>query len=148
MKTSPAEVLKFMLVQQSILTNASTKGAWPCYVSAMPDGAGVADNAVCAYDTSPLLDGRYMRTGENVEHPGVQFKVRAVDYRTGWNKAQEIAAYLDTVLRSAFAIEDFQYVVQSISTGGVLPLGQEEGTTKRRYLFTLNCNATLSSVQS
>lgn len=148
MKSSPADVIKKILIEEQLVSDPESVGApWPCYVSSLPD-ASTPDNAACLYDTSPKLDGRLMRTGESVEHPGVQVKVRSKTYREGWAKIDSISTKLDAVLRRSLVIEDFNYTVQSISTGGVLPNGLEEGTTKRRHLFTLNCQVTLSSVST
>lgn len=143
MKISPAELLKNILTQNSLLTEVSAKAAWPCFVAHMPDAETIPDNAACIFDTSPILDGRYMRTGESVEHPGNQILIRSFDYKLGWNKLQDIGAYCDSLYRVTQTVDDYQYTIQNISTGGILSLGLEDGSSKRRFMFTLNTTMTV-----
>ncbi len=147
MKASPAEVIRQMLLTSALVTAPAAKADWPCYVSNMPDGDGVKNEAVAVYDTNPLVDGREMRTGEVIEHFGVQVKVRSTEYRIGWNKITAIADRCASVIRTNVIVDDFTFTLQNVTTGRVLPNGVEEGT-KRRNIFTLNCTVTMSAVQN
>lgn len=147
MKATPAEVVRELLIAAALVTRPSLRQAWPAYLTNMPDGDGVADDAVCVYDTTPVTEGRVMRGGETIKHPGLQVKVRAKDYRAGWDKTSAIAERFDAVLRATVNLDGFVFLIQSISHGAVLPNGMEE-STKRRFIFTLNCQLTISAVQA
>lgn len=147
MNKSPAEILAKYL--QDILTvdDPTRSNQWPIYISHMPDGDDAPGDCVAIYDTTGFLDGRYMETGQVVEHPGVQIKVRATDYGTGWAKAKEIATDFRQIRKTEVVLEGITYKVHSItSRTPILVLGVEGGTN-RRELFSINFTTTLEEIQ-
>lgn len=139
---TPAAILREYLILQGLVTLPSVAGNWPMYVSSMPDGDNVDDNAGAAYNTTPIKDGRLM-AGAVIQHYGVQIKIRAVDETTGWNKCSAIAAEFDRVHNASVVHNGTTYLLENISqTTGINSLGTEPGT-KRRELFTMNYIVTL-----
>lgn len=133
--------------------DGGTAGDWPAYVDHMPDDpeetadpVPIPDAAVCVYTTTALGDGRYMRTGERVEHPGFQVRVRARSRAAALAKANAIAAALDAVRRDAVAVGANNYRLDAVHRqGGVIVMGQEPGD-RRRWHFSVNGTATVSNV--
>jgi len=114
---------------------------WSIFISFLPD---LPDKAICIYDTAGKLDGRMMRTGEQIEHPGIQIRVRGPTYEETWLKAQAIALTLDAVQNSVVTTDEEEYIVHNVSrTGAIIPLGIEENTRGRRHHFTINMILTL-----
>jgi hypothetical protein len=138
---SPASVLATYLIEQGVVTTP-TSDDWPIYVSSLPHAP---DDLVAAYDTTPVKDARTM-LGPVVQHYGVSFTVRAVDYVEGWSKIQSIAMALDSIIRSTVVCGASTYFIQAVSrTSGPTSLGREEGT-KRRVLYSLNVIASINQV--
>lgn len=135
--TAPSDIIRQLLIN---LGHATALGAWPIYTSFLPDEP---DNAIAVFDTAGKFDGRIMSTGEQVEHPGIQVRVRGLVYPTTWEKAQTIAEALDSQNQITIAIssEDV-YALQNVSRSGpVLPAGVDED--RRRYHFTINATVTV-----
>lgn len=155
MKHSPAEVMRQLLITHVLGTPALKQQAWPAFVGSLPDKP---PNAVALYDTQARMDGRIMRTGERITHPGFMVTIRAIDYQTGWRRATAIADLLDQVCNEQVEIEDntceggpvtYTYVVASITRKtAVVPIGSDaraEGEeAKGRDLFTIDARVTLS----
>ena len=140
MNHTPAYILAALLtkVGVEIFTPPSEAEAWPLYISHEPDGPRVEDNCGTVYDTEGVKDGRVM-SGENIFHHGVQLRIRTGQYTDGWVKAEEAAVYLETVQEEEVDIGEETYQIDAVTqTSPILPLGQEEGTSKRRELFTVN----------
>lgn len=138
MNHSPAYILAQHLIAEGLVSSPSESGDWPVYVGHMPDGNNVPHNVVAAIDTTPVKDGRLMRTGENIFHPGVQVAVRSTNFNEGFAKAHAIAKALESVANTSVDVESEAYTLLSITqTTGVVLAGQEEGP-KRRELFTVN----------
>lgn len=132
----PANIIR------QLLTNMDS-GQWTIFVSFLP---GEPDEAICIYDTAGRLDGRLMPTGEQVEHPGIQIRVRGRDYKDTWDKMDSIVKALDAVRRIpvVFSAEE-AYIVHGVSRhGAVIPLGIDEADNHRHYHFTANMTLTLS----
>jgi hypothetical protein len=143
LEDSPAAVITAYLINEGKMY-ADTSNTWPMYVSSLPDGINVVDNAGAAYDTLPVKDGRLM-SGSLILHHGVQIKMRSVVYDDGWDKMQEIVSLLDTVVNELVTVGSNTYVISSISRNPVFPLGVEPGT-KRRNLFTVNLLVTMRQI--
>lgn len=134
---SPATILAEALIQSGLVSRPSSAAApiWPVFVSHMPD---TPDNAVCVYDTSGNRDGRIMRTGENIDKPGWQIRVRATGYPLAYNKILSLSRYVGTVRNLGVVINGETYTIYSVTkTGTPLSLGQEPDV-KRRDAVTLN----------
>src|SRR6266568_4440050 len=113
---------------------------WNAFISFLPD---TPDRAICVYDTAGKMDGRLM-DGEQVEHPGIQIRVRGPDYAETWEKAQDIALSLDTMQKVVVTVEEKGYIIHNVSrTGAIIPTGVEETGGNRRHHFTINMVLTL-----
>lgn len=132
---SPADVLAAYLLAAGITTDRVAAEDWSTYVSHMPE---TPDNAVALYDTSPLKDGR-MRDDTVVHHFSVQVLVRSRVRSTGWSKMQVIAGSMDTIDRNVVTCNGTDYQIQAVTrASGPTDLGEEEESSKKRRLFTLN----------
>lgn len=137
MNHSPARILIQHLRDEEIVSTIASGDAWPGYISSMPDGPEVQDDAVCLYDTAGQKEFRLL-SGENTLRHGIQARVRARDYEQGWQKALEIANEFEAVHRTAIEIDSEVYTVDSIEQSGPPnALGKDEGTG-RREIFTVN----------
>ena len=134
-----ADIIRQILVDGSFGSNNSNE--WPIYVGFLPDAP---NDAICIYDTAGRMDGRVMGSGEQIEHPGIQVRVRGVNYLETQTKATAIAFYLDGLNHVVVEVEsDTVFVVQNVSrAGGILSVGVEE-SDKRRHHFTINATVTL-----
>jgi len=124
-----------------LLLDAELVDGWGLFMGFLPDEP---DTAVCVYDTAGMLDGRMMRTGEKIEHPGIQIRVRGPVYKDAWTKANLIALALDTVQKNVVTTEEESYIVHNVSrTGAIIPVGVEDAGRVRRHHFTMNMILTL-----
>jgi Bacteriophage minor capsid protein len=95
------------------------------------------------YDTAAISDGRIMSTGERIEHPGIQVRIRATNYPQGWAKAWEICKLMDATVREPVTMPDGAVRMDAITRKGrPIPLGFEPGG--RLVLFVINATMTLS----
>lgn len=119
---------------------AGTLPAWSMFVGGEPSDP---DNCITFYDTDGPDDGRSMVTGEVVGPGGVQVRIRATDYRTGWAKANAIRDRYMLVAsgfpyRTAVTVSARNYVLECVvGIGNVIPLGKML-PQNRLSLFTLN----------
>ncbi len=135
----------YIISTLSLMTLPSDRGSWPLYVANMPDGNDIETNCGCVYDTPGVLDGK-LSSGEVIQHPGIQLRIRSNDYETGYAKTEAIALALDDVSWDTITVSGTTYLLQSVSrTSPVVPLGSERGT-KRRFLFTANFLITLKKL--
>jgi len=137
---TPCFIVGSYLIAEEIVSLPSSSGNWPLYKSSMPIEA---DDACAIYDTTPIIDTRIRKTYPNT-HYGLQIKVRASDYETGKAKAFAILALLEMIQNVSVEFDDYEYEIRTTRpTSGVISLGQEYQSTKRRYLFTVNFKSTL-----
>ena len=139
---SPAVLLRDSLVTAGEGTLPSTAGAWPVFVSILPQDDNEKTDALCIYDTTGERDGRYQTTGETITHPGVQVRIRAASYPTGWAKAMAIVAHLDQILRETVQ----GYTLHAVTRAGPpLSLGIEpDGGSENQRWYAFSANATLT----
>jgi hypothetical protein len=73
----------------------------------------------------------------NVEwNHGIQIKIRASTYASGWAKAEEVYAILESLHNATVSVDSTSYVVEQFSfTTRIIPLGQDE---QRRPQFAIN----------
>lgn len=137
MSDSPAEIVYQLLLDLGVVEESAS---WPLFVTFLPDPPDTDPEAVCVYDTAGAQDGRLMATGERIDHPGFQIRVRGRQYASTWRKADAIAKALDGVQRVSVAFSSGQsYTVHNVSrTGQVLSLGMDDQDTHRCYHFTIN----------
>lgn len=140
MSHTPADVLAEALAQAGTVVRpdavpAGQTPTWPVYVGHLPDSP---DNAVAVYDTSGTPDGRIMKTGETIRHPGFQVRTRARTHQEAYQKLLQIAEAIDAIRRLVVALDGTGYTIAAATrTGDLLPLGQEPDS-KKRDGFTLN----------
>ena len=141
---SPSLVIQKYLIAQSIFTLPSEGGTWPVYLSSLPDGNDVENNAALVTDEEP--SNERVMTGDVVQHFGISIQVRALDYETGYLKLKDVLTDLSNVHKATVVVGANSYYFWAASKfGGVSNLGIEPGT-KRRYKFELNCNITLEEI--
>lgn len=142
---SPADILAALLVAQSQGgdAEASPLPAWPVYVT---DEPGAPDNVLTVFDTAPVLNGRRMADGVQVQHYGLQVRVRGAAPAAGWAKARSLAVFLaETVRLNRVTLEASQYLVSAVSQTSLLSLGKESPESKR-VLYTVNCLAAMRAL--
>jgi len=143
---SPSLVVQNFMVDNSIFTLPSAAGDWPLYISSLPDGDNIEDNAGAVSEASPMLDGRLFTSGAMVQHYGISFVVRSIDYETGWQKCLSILTLLVATAQSDISLGANDYLIEAFSVmSGIVYLGVETGT-KRRYLFELTFTVTMRQV--
>lgn len=139
MEHSPAHIVLRHLQAGGMADSSAGSGAWPITYGVMPD---TPDNALCVYNTDGRMDGRLMRSGTVIEHPGIQIKVRAQKDAAAHGKARVIADFLDATFQAPVAIDGKNYTIQAYHrTTPVLALGQDE--SQRRVLYTINATITV-----
>lgn len=129
-----ANILRQLLLDLTIGTESA---AWAVYVGFMPE---TGDSTICLYDTAGREDGRMMKTGEKIEHPGIQVIVRGKNYPAAMQKVVDIAHAFDSTKRVSVIVDsEGPFLLHNISrTGTILPLGMEQEGDRRRHLFSLN----------
>ena len=147
---TPADLIRQALVDNATFTLPSAASAWPLYVDQFPDLPGQVDdhqiNAACVYDTGGTSDGRLMGTGQHIQHPGWQLRVRGRVHRDVYNKIKRAKEYLETVRRLTVEMPPFLYTIEAISLrGNILSLGRELGA-KGRVEFTINGTITFTPI--
>lgn len=135
--SSPASVLRKLLIDASLAPDSISQ-IWAPFVSQLPNDP---DTSMALYDTAPLLQGRIMRTGEQIEKYGVQVRLRSSVYGTVFSKAESIRDYFDAllpvVLVSLPGAESWS--IKNISrTSGILTTGIEVDGDRKRHNLTIN----------
>lgn len=145
MNHSPAYIIAQYLKDQGEVTDPDSSGDWMAYVGTLPGGDEAEHDAVGVMNTSPVQDGRLM-TGAGIYHHGVQILLRASAHNTGYAKAHDLLEALEDVDDDQVTCGSDTYEINNVSpAGGVVSLGQEEGT-RRREMFSVNFLATLKEV--
>lgn len=142
----PSIILKALLIREELASDGNDEelGEWPLYVSHEPDNNKEHSDTVTLYDTGGNPDGRYMTTGEHVEHETLQVIVRSDDYLTGYTQIKAIAKLFETISREPVLVGTITYTIANISRDSPpLAMGTEKGT-KRRDHFSLNVTLTIN----
>jgi len=135
MQNSPAAILANYVEEMEIAEYPALNAVWSIFRGAMPDHP---DNVVCFLDTTPVKDGRWMRTGEAERHYGVSVLVRSVNHTGGYAVCVRLGRVLDRLCNTEIIVDTKTYIVHNVSrVGSIGILGQEPGT-KRRNLFSMN----------
>lgn len=142
---SPASLLyKFLLdagFLPSVPENGIQTGEWSSFIGYMPE---TPDSAVCFYDTQGMMDGRIMRTGEKIVHPGVMIRFRSRSYGGAWDKATLARDALDALSWASVDFQDETWLIQCVSrTSDVVSMGLDPADDRRRHNFTINAIMTL-----
>jgi len=131
---SPCEILRAFIIAEGYMFEVSND-SWPLYISSLPDG--LINNIGAIFDTSPIKHGKLMR-GDFIQHPGIQLRIRSVDFALGWSKINEITTAMDIVHNEIQTLNTTDYLIQNITKrSGPVFMGTEPGT-KRRYMFSVN----------
>lgn len=140
----PADIVRYLLIAIGHGTLPTASGSWPINVMNEPD---TPDDCITVYNTTGKVQGRIQKTGEFVEKPGIQVRIRAANYSTGYTKGKQIETSLDTdVLQDTVTIGSSQYRVHALSrTANLVWLGKDV-TSSKRQVFTLNYTVTLWSL--
>ena len=140
---SPADVVRWLLIDLSLGTDPGDEGSWPIHASSEPDSP---DNLIAVYDTAGVTGGRIQRTGETIEHRGIMVQVRGTGQPTAWAKAEAIKTALDeSVDKSLVTVGSSDYIVYAITRhSGPVSLGREPSTN--RFLFTINAVVALRQI--
>lgn len=146
MEHTPADVVRQLLIDLTLATDPDVAGAWPAYADDEPDKP---DDCITVYTTSGQSFGDDHTSGEVLGNFGVQFRVRSMDKKLGWRKANAIAtAIAETVYQARVTVPDPEtdYFIQCFGgIGDVLPIGREVGKS-RRHLCTINANVQIKEV--
>ena len=136
---SPADVTRYVLIDDALGTLPEDKGSWPVHVRTEPNAP---DNVITVYGTSSRLFGREHAEGEMGVSYGIQVRVRSATYTVGSAKANAIAIAMDAVYQRVIDISGTQYLVHAFTrTTDVLELGQDPNS--QRQLFVINATVTL-----
>jgi hypothetical protein len=149
---SPAKVLGVWLANQGIaidqlamrVRDPLSANKWAIYEPSLPDQG---DNILMLRNTAGLLDGRYMRGGLVVYHPGISIIIRAGQdrYEDGWNFGASLANALSALYNAVVPLNGKNYQIQSVTiTTPPISLGEEKGT--RRQLYSMNVRITISEI--
>ena len=113
---------------------------WPVFISRLPKSPIAA---LCVYDSIVALDGRIQQSGEVIEHPGIQIRVRDDKYPDGYAKAKEAREALDGFKKTIVTHDSISYTIHTVKrTTGILPLGENPETSAME--FTINAIITIS----
>ncbi len=151
MAHSPADILRYYVISQNLATLPDTSGLWPGYANFLPDEGY---NAILFTDTTARNDGRDIRSGQVINHPGVQMLFRGKTQPLAYNKGKEVQDLIDTIYRQIVTIDSTDYKIDSVTRNGTLiPLSMEEHykalerqnkeVKQGRFIFVLNTNLTL-----
>lgn len=139
---SPSRIVAYWLIQKGLAGSLDSGEAWPVYMSRMPDAPDRQNECVSIRDTSGIMDGKYQGDGEQIEHPGIQIRLRSLLYPDGWEKMRKISTELDKVKMDVVnSGGEKNTLVAFRRTSNVIHLGSEVGTN--RELFTFNGTVTV-----
>lgn len=139
---SPASLIAQLVVESGAMTAPESHRDWPLFVSHMPNDVV---NCGCIYDTSGVQDGRISKSGEVIEHYGIQLTIRSNSYEIGRAKAEQVALILDSIFKSIVVVNSVSYEIQNIKRmSSVISLGTEPGS-QRNQIFTVNFLVTINS---
>lgn len=141
---SPADILRWAMISYGTVTDPDLNLVWPCFVAVEPN---TPDRLVTTFDTLGHLQARVHISGDQIEKPGVQIRIRANSHEDGWAKGSAILTMLDQDIRSqSVTIGSSTYCIQSVHRKSpLIELGKELQITKR-HLWTINCTMTVSKI--
>lgn len=127
-----------LLVDGGLIGMPDTSPQWPVTVGVMPSGTNVSDKYVQIRGVTAPTDGRNHRTGVAVEHPRMQFMVRALSQEEAELKANTIVEYLMQVAQRTVIYNTVTVLVHAYAL--VMPVGyveQDEQNRRQTYSFTV-----------
>lgn len=141
---SPAAVVAQFLIDMEVVSIplGLPSDDWPVYISAQPTKP---TNVVTTYDTAGIISAQRLSAGKTVKHQGVSVRIRGINYRVGYAKAEAIYKALEEVSRYEVNFSNAIIRLDNVSLQGpVLSIGQEPET--RRDIFVINCRTSLTPV--
>ncbi len=141
---SPADILRYLIVQLGLGTMPVANGDWPVYC----DSEGSAgDNSITTFDTEGTDDGVHQVDGNIQGMWGVQIQIRATDHNTGWRKSNTLYNTLSQGVYDVYVeVEETMYRIHSVTIpGDVNRIGKEPNSNRR--LFTLNVIVDISNIE-
>lgn len=145
MFVSPALLIQQYLISQGAGSAPSGTTAWGVYRDKQPPKE--PDECITVYETTPVQDGRIMRTGEYVTHPGIMVNVRSLLVDDAKAKMYSIKMILSNIKYSTVTIArehgpSLIIIIASFSLiSGPVPLGEDD---KNRKEYTLNGTMTIA----
>lgn len=138
----PSKIILQLLINEELLVAAdSTETDWKGFIGYLPNDP---DSAACIYDTEGVMDGRLMKTGFRIIHPGFQVVVRGKGFAATYARAQQIALAFDAVSNTPVVVEENLYFINNITrTSPVLHLGRETEGSRNRHVFSVNAILTM-----
>lgn len=133
-----SEILIKYLIDETELFTLSTRGStWPIFQNVLPGNKNIQSAGVI-FDTGGILDGRLMSTGETIDHPGIQVRVRSKDPSSGYNKLKDVCDKFASIHNASVEMADgTEYVINSITRiSTILPIGIDPET--KLFEFTVN----------
>lgn len=138
---APSEVIVAYIIKGKYGSHPDNNLEWPAFAGRQPDDP---ENIITITDTAPSLEGRIQKTGETINHPGIQVFVRSSDYLQGWHKISKLATLFDAVKRTEVRVENRRYRIEAATIeSGPMTLGQDP---TKRMLFTLNLILTIKEI--
>jgi hypothetical protein len=140
---SPADVLRWLIVQLGLGTNPDDDGSWPVYDSNEPSSP---DDLIVVYDTAGEIQGREHHSGRSLEHYGAQIQVRGSSKAVAWAKVDALVQSLEeSVKNTLVTVSTLTYIIHAVTRrSGPMLLGREPATS--RVLYSLNVVFTVSQV--
>lgn len=134
---TPSDIVRRLLIDLGVGSDPASNLPWPIFESSEPD---VPDEVITIFGEKGKTYGRNQLTGETIEKPGIQFRVRSSISNIAAVKANEIAATVDQmILNSVVVMPDssYVYVVENVNrahgifsfSGNVVPLGKSSPST-------------------
>ena len=144
MNNTPSKILSTYLTDEGLFENDLSED-WALYISHLPD---TPSKIAVLYDTPGSIDGRYMNTGETVEHYGMQIFIRGDDYQETFSKLRVALEALELVENESVTVGANSYTIHAVSrTSSIISLGAEEGS-KRRVSWTTNLMVSITEDES
>lgn len=142
MTTPPGKVIRAWL----ILHNFGVAGPTAAYSVFSPSMPESPDECIAVANTTPVLDGALLETGEVIQHPGIQIKIRSKSHDPGWVKGKQIENAICGIRNELVTVTGLgTFLVQNFHlTSGLMYAGVEE--QNKRPWFTLNGTLTIKDV--
>lgn len=141
MTHTPAHIMREVLINhgEAYLPPDGVGSDWPVYVGSLPI---TGDRAIALYNMTGNLEGRYMSTGETVDHPQVHFSVRGRNDVQASEKLLGLMEMADTISREAVSLDGKDYTVQAVHRRtGILSFGEEP--ERQRNVVAFNAIVTI-----
>lgn len=141
MTDTPARVFQQYLIDEGLgLAPGTGVVNWPVYRDNLPTAP---DKLILVKETTPILDGRLMKSGVQIQHFGIQLTFRALTDSEAKLKGYTVQEYITEILyRETIVIASATYLLQSFTLTSGLGFAGEEEQNKRR-LYTTNGTITL-----